>query len=192
MCVCTWPTVLEVCPNYEAMVFQPWTVNPLHRGSVAIVTLKLALLPHLFLPFVWIFLLPPTSYRPTIHGRSLLKSSLIFTRSPSTILDQRSTHIYIDRTFHIPAYSSHLCALYRMHAYAVVPVTVGPSICRPWPMPRSMSASGGFVCHIPLCLCCDPASPSPSSPPNPGIVRSMVSCCVTFSERARGQYDSTT
>ena len=68
LCVCvrefTWPPVRAVCPNYEVVVFQPLTVTPPHLGSVAIVTVKLPLPPHLFLPLVCIFILPLTSYCP--------------------------------------------------------------------------------------------------------------------------------
>ena len=30
-----WPLVCEVCPNYEAVMFQPWTWTPTDLGSVA-------------------------------------------------------------------------------------------------------------------------------------------------------------
>ena len=70
----------EVFPNYEMVMFQPRTVTPPHLGSIAIVTLKLALPPNLFLPFVWIFLLSPPSYRPAppsvaVHRQSPLSFS---------------------------------------------------------------------------------------------------------------------
>ena len=28
VCVCYWPPVRGVCPNYEVVQFEPWTVNP--------------------------------------------------------------------------------------------------------------------------------------------------------------------
>ena len=77
----TFPTVREACTNYEVVVFQPQTVIPPQLGSVATVTLKLSFLPYLFLPFVWIFLLPPPSYRLPFRIRSPPNSSLIWTRS---------------------------------------------------------------------------------------------------------------
>ena len=36
-CVCNHLPVCEVCPNYEVVVFQPWTVNPPQLGTVSIV-----------------------------------------------------------------------------------------------------------------------------------------------------------
>ena len=76
VCMCTWPPVRELCPNNEVVVFQPWTVTPPHLGSAAIVALKLSLPPHLFLPFFWIFILPPPSYSPPpavpVHSQSPL------------------------------------------------------------------------------------------------------------------------
>ena len=35
VCVCYWPPVHEVCPNYEVVVFQPWKLTTLDLGSVA-------------------------------------------------------------------------------------------------------------------------------------------------------------
>ena len=52
VCMCTWPTVRGICTICEVVVFQPWTVTPPHLGSVAIVTLKLSLPPHMILPFL--------------------------------------------------------------------------------------------------------------------------------------------
>ena len=63
-CVCTWQQFHGLWFNYEVMVFQPRTVTPLHLGYIAIVTLQLAFLPHLFLLFVIIVILPAHSYRP--------------------------------------------------------------------------------------------------------------------------------
>ena len=36
---CTWQLVPEVCPNYDGVVFQYFTVTPPHLGSITIVTL---------------------------------------------------------------------------------------------------------------------------------------------------------
>ena len=56
-----------------------------------------------------------------------------------------------------------------------------PGLC--WPL-------GVCLSRVPPLLC-DPAFPSPSSPPNPCIVRSLVSFRVDFCGRVRGQDAST-
>ena len=71
------------------------------------------------------------------------------------------------------------------------PVPVCSPLCLPWPAPRSLLSPGGVYpsqVHLQLCVL---ALPSPSSPPNLGIVRSKVSCLVIFRTRARGQGAST-
>ena len=40
-----WPPVLEVCPNYEVVVYQPWTGTPLDLGSVANCYVAIILIP---------------------------------------------------------------------------------------------------------------------------------------------------
>ena len=92
-CMCTWTPVSEVCPNYEVVGLQHWTMNPPHLGSVNIFKLKLALLPHLFLTFVWIFILTPPSYSPPICIRSLYSYSLICTCYPPPLPAQSVSHI---------------------------------------------------------------------------------------------------
>ena len=49
-----------------------------------------------------------------------------------------------------------------------------------------VSPGGGFPSRVPLLLCA-PALTYPSSPPNPGIVWSLVSCQVDVRRNGRGQ-----
>ena len=35
VCMCYWPTVRGLCPNYYVVEFQPWTLIPLQLGYVA-------------------------------------------------------------------------------------------------------------------------------------------------------------
>ena len=53
VCVCYWPPVREVCPNYEVVTFQPQILTNLDLGSVADCYTAYLLNPphHLFLPF---------------------------------------------------------------------------------------------------------------------------------------------
>ena len=80
-CVCNRPLVRYICPDYELVVFQPWTVTPPHLGSVYFCyTFKLGLLPHLFLQFPrllfsWLFTTASPSVavhrqRPLFYGNS--------------------------------------------------------------------------------------------------------------------------
>ena len=126
VCVCTWPPVREVCPKYELVVFQPWTVTPLHLVSIAVVKLKLYLPPHLFLPFVSIFLLSPPSYLPPICSRSLLRSSIICTPSEPPLLTWSAAHLDVAHTCYPTASDSYICILRRMPQYTVVLVTALP------------------------------------------------------------------
>ena len=126
MCVCTWTPVNELCLDYEVVVLQPLTATPRHLGSVAIVTLKLALPSHLFLPFVWIFILPPPSYHPPIRSQSLSKYSLFCTRYQPPLPAQRPTHLDIARTWHPSDSATCLCSPRRLPASFAVPVTMRP------------------------------------------------------------------
>ena len=77
--VCNWPLVRGVCPNYEVVVLQTQTVTPLHLGSVAIVTLILALPSHLFLHFygyLFCLLLPTSPPSVVFHCQSLILFAL--------------------------------------------------------------------------------------------------------------------
>ena len=66
VCVCYWPPVREVCPNYDAVMFQPRTVTPPQLGSVAIVTpLNWPYLPTCFYRFLEHSF--PYSFLPPIH-----------------------------------------------------------------------------------------------------------------------------
>ena len=72
-----------------------------------------------------------------------------------------------------------------------LPLRSALPLCRSWPATRSLSASRGVLpARVPPRLFV-PASLSPRSPPNPGIVRSLVSCWVGFRARERGQVAST-
>ena len=130
----------EVCPNYEVVVLQPQTVTPTHLGSVATITIKLDLTPHLFLPFVWIFPLNPPYYCQPIRSRSLSKSSLICTCSPPPLLARSAAHLDVARTRH-PTYSA--ACLYARAVYLRLPplpwlfsphfaaLVLRPGPCRP-------------------------------------------------------------
>ena len=55
VCVCYWPLVHEVFPNYEVVMFQPWTLTTPYLGSVTccyIAYLLIPPLPLLLLPDV--------------------------------------------------------------------------------------------------------------------------------------------
>ena len=184
--MCTWPPVSEVCPNYEVVGLQHWTMNPPHLGSVNIFKLKLALLPHLFLTFVWIFILTPPSYSPPICIRSLYSYSLICTCYPPPLPAQSAAHLDISCTCHLSASAACLCAPVRMTASAVFHMTM-----RPPPFPPSACA------HIPIITwgfsqlkvpprLCETDLISHSSPQNTGIIWSMVSCRADFRGRTRG------
>ena len=153
MCVwvCTWPQGCEMSLNDEVVVFQPQTVTPPHLGSVAIITIKLSLPPHLFLPFFWIFLLSPPYYLPppsiSVHRRSpllfapalhliLWSEALPTTTAPSTrqplSLDSAPRAAFL----HLPS-SPWLCA--------------PTSLYRPLPVIRSLLAPGEFAHSGSLC-----------------------------------------
>ena len=144
MYVCIWSPVREVCPNYEVVVFRPRTVTPPQLGSVEIVTLKLSLPPHLFLLFVWVFLLSPHSYCSPICSRSSSNSSLVCTRSPPPLPERSAAHLDVNCTRHPPASAACLCALHHVPVSATVTVTVRSPILCPWPTHRSMLAPGGI------------------------------------------------
>ena len=145
--MCTWPPVSEVCPNYEVVGLQHWTMNPPHLGSVNIFKLKLALLPHLFLTFVWIFILTPPSYSPPICIRSLYSYSLICTCYPPPLPAQSAAHLDISRTCHPSASAACLCAPVRMTASAVFHMTMRPPLFRTRPAPISLSSPGVFTSY---------------------------------------------
>ena len=105
-CVCTWPSVRQVFQKCYVVVFQPRTVTPPHLCSAAIVTFKVSLLPHLFLTFVWIFLLPSPSFHPPIHSHSLSKFYLFCTSSSPPLPAQCATHLDITCTCDPPASAS--------------------------------------------------------------------------------------
>ena len=63
MCVFYRPPILAVCPNHEAVVFQPWTMTAPDLVCVSNITTILALRPHLCPTMFWIFIFPsPRTY----------------------------------------------------------------------------------------------------------------------------------
>ena len=170
------------------VVFQPQKVTPNHLGSVTIVTLKLSLSPHIFLPFVWIFLLPPTAYRCPTCSRSSSKSSLLFTRSPFTLLEQSAAYLDVTRNRHPSVSAARICAPHHVPVSTVTTVTIPPT--PPFSafnlLPGTCRPLGVCPSRVPMRLCA-PASPSPIYPPNPGIFQSLVSCRVNFYGRVIGQ-----
>ena len=170
VCVCNRPPVCEVCFNYEVVVFQPRKVTPLHLGSIAIV--------YRFSGLLFSFLHPTV---PQSEAVRLCSPIYICTRSPTSLLAQRSSHLGISRTRHPPASTARLCAPHRVSAYATDECDFEPPLL--WhtrPTSRYLSAPGCFTCHGFLCLPCAPPSPSLSFPPNNCILRFLVSCWVDF------------
>ena len=96
--------------NHEVVMFQHRTGTSPYLGSVTKYNFFLFLLPHLSLPFFWIFLLDPPSYRPPIRIQSSSNFSLIFTCSPPSLLEQAVAHLYIACTRHLPASVACICA----------------------------------------------------------------------------------
>ena len=69
-----WPSVHEVFPNFEVVVFQPLTFTPPHIGSRSLILhFNLALPPHHFPVLFLDHSFPPCSHRLPIRSRSLLK-----------------------------------------------------------------------------------------------------------------------
>ena len=185
------PPVREMYPNYEVVVFQPWTVTPPHLGYVAYCyNFKLGPPQHLFLlPFSGLFssLLCRTA-SPSIDFH--LWSPLIFhplpTSSPGAKRRPPGRHLH-------PQPAS-LCCSSLIPAYLHLtpfPVMARSPLYHPRPEPRSLSEPGGFDRHGSL--------PASVSMPRPlwVLLRILASsgpwyCCwVDFRARARGQGTST-
>ena len=147
--MCIWLPLREGCPSYEVVVLQTWTVPPPppHLGSNVIITLKLVLLTHTFLPFFWIFLLKPSSYRLPIRSHSSSKSSLICTNSWPPLPVQRSAHLDVACTRHSTDSAAHLYNLRHMPGSAAVTATVLPPFSALGLKTRSLSAPEGFDRH---------------------------------------------
>ena len=158
-------------------MFHPWIVTPTHLGSVAIVTLKLALPLHSFLMFFWIFLLPPPSYRPphmqpfifkVIYNLHLLPTSNTSAKRHPPGLRPHLPPASLHRSSLRPAPCACVCRRY--------------CDCPPPPPPFAALGLRPGTCHplevfpvtVPPLLCA-PTLNSPSSLPNNGTVRSLVS-----------------
>ena len=129
-------------------MLQTRTVTPLHLGSVAIVTLKLALLPHLFLPFVWIFIFPPPYYLPLPYSSVHHWSPLLFAPAPHLLSRRKAPPTWTlsaPASRHPPASAARLFTPRRVNVSAAVTVNVLPPLCILWPVPMSMLSPGVFA-----------------------------------------------
>ena len=62
--MCYWPPVREVCPNYEAVMFQPWTLTTPDLGYIVYCYIAYLLNPPQPI-------LLPSDVRPLNHGKPL-------------------------------------------------------------------------------------------------------------------------
>ena len=149
-------------------------------SSIILNTFNLALLPHLFLlSFFWIVSLPlfPTT---TTYAAVRRQSPLIYIWSPPPLLVRSANHLDVACNRHQSASNACPCTPRHMtastavsHAGALHPF---PSLAytqvlfNPW---------GVHLLRVHMRLCV-PTSPSMRSPPNTGIVRSLVSLLDTI------------
>ena len=119
------------------------------------------------------------------------RSPLVFTQSSPPLPVRSAKHLDVAHTHHPPASAARPCDPRRMTESAtvyhdgVLP-PLSPSACTQVPV----SSWGFHPLRVPPRIFV-PALPSPSSPPNPGIVQFLFSCRVDFSARERGQGAST-
>ena len=172
--MCDQTPVHEVCPNYEVGVFQYRTVTPPYLGSIDYCyTFKLGLLPYLFLPFpilLFYLLLPNASpYVAFNRQRNLFfhplptSSTGAKCRLPGCRL--RLPPASLCCSFLRPAPRACVCSWFRDGVLPLLP----PLTCTQVPV----SSWGVIASRVPPHLC-TPASPYLISPPNPGIVWSLV------------------
>ena len=102
MCVSNFPPVHEICPNYGVVMIQPQRVTIPDLGSVTIVTNFIYSPPSPPVSTVFLGCPFPSSVTPPHISRHLLSNPslyLYFTRSPSPLLAQSATHIYLLQFF---------------------------------------------------------------------------------------------
>ena len=184
-----------MCPNYEVVVFQPWTVTPPYLGTIAYCyTFKLGLPSHLFiLPFsglLFSFLRPTASPSVVVHRQIALTFHPLPTSYPDANLRPPGSRPYPPPATRQPPLlvpsprAACLCL-------PLFPVMLCSPIYPPRPAPGSLSYPDRFACRGSLCasvsLPCPPCVPlqiMASSGP--------WSCCwVDFRVRARFQGTST-
>ena len=174
----------EVCPKIDVVVFQPWTLTLTHLGSchLCLTLLIYSFYPNFSLYPFWIICLPlftTASPSAAVHHHS----PLVYTRLPPPLPVRSAAHLDVAYTLHQTDSVSHPCAPRGVPAPAVVsrvglipllpPSAFTQVPVRPW-----------GVCLLRFSLWVYiPASSYPSSPPNLGIVRSLVSTRWLFTKR---------
>ena len=186
------PLLCEVCPNHEVVVFLPQTLTTPHLGSCRLSLQYNLSLPHNLFPYtVSGSLFTLISYRLPICIRYSSKPSY-FTRYPLPLLVLSA--VYLGVAPHPPSASlcrsslrpaPRACVCCRSCAGALPPLPT--SACTqvpvgPWGVLHVQVHPRLYV----------PASSSPRSPPNTGIVRFLVSCWLAFCARERYQGASIT
>ena len=169
------PPVREVCPNYEGVVYQPHTLTTTHIGSRRLtLNSNLSLLPNLFPLYFLDCSFPPLLHCLPIRRHSYPKPSR-FTHSPPLLQVQSSAYLGVSLTRHLSAPAARPCTLLRVPASTIVSLA---GALPPFPTSActQVPVMPWRVCpfRVPLSICV-PDSPSPSSHPNNGIARSLVS-----------------
>ena len=162
MCVCNWPPFSEVCPNYEVVMFQPWTVTPPCLGYVAIVTYIISSHPSpsvsTFSGYLFSLLNPTAPPSASVHRHSPL-SVLHPIPNSSSGAKCRPPGCYPPPTTCQPLLivSAPRAACLCLSPFPIiVPV---PLFC-PWTAPRYLSPPVGVARRVSLCLPCAPLFPS--------------------------------
>ena len=196
VCVClcvNQPPVQTVCPNYEVVVFQPWTVTATYLGSVAIFNNFILAPPAPPVSTVsGYFYITSSSYRPPHQQPFVIITPLCSTCYPTPLLERSSVHLDVAHTRHPPSSATCICAPHRVPESSAVSRVRSSPLCRPQPAPRSLSSPGEFSCRVDLRLPCVSASPSLCVYTSPNILWCLVSLLGgCFRERLSGQGAST-